>query len=70
MFAENTGTEKSAKSLLTGRVWLLYVYSPKSNSMKLFSFTALARVFGSFFSSLFVSKNSREFKRLKDFISN
>jgi hypothetical protein len=38
--------------------------------MKLFSFTALARVFGSFFSSLFVSKDSREFKRLKDFIAN
>jgi hypothetical protein len=70
MFAENTGIENSAKSLLTGRVWLLYVYNPKSNSMKLFSFTALARVLGSFFSSLFVSKDSREFKRLKDFISN
>jgi hypothetical protein len=70
IFAENTGAEKSAKPLLRVRVWFLYVYNPKSNSMKFFSLTALARVIGSFFSSLFVSKDSREFKRLKDFISN
>jgi hypothetical protein len=69
-FCGKYGAVNSAKPLLTGWVLFLYVYNPKSNSMKLFSFTALARIFGSFFSSLFVSKDSREFKRLKDFISS
>jgi hypothetical protein len=68
--AENTGTQKSAKPLLRVRVCFLYVYNPKSNCMKFLSLKALARVIGSFFNSLFVSKDSREFKRLKDFIAN
>jgi hypothetical protein len=69
-FCGKHGAGNSAKTLLTGWVLFLYVYNPKSNSMKLFSFTAWARVFGSFFNSLFVSKDSRDFKRLKDFISS